>query len=373
MKKGNGTPGRNDPCPCGSGVKYKKCCLHGPRSSSEATSPIGTGLPVGQTEYVSEGTVSYESLEFKPNPDISENIGSQLQKALSSQHFESGEQAQAFAEQFIESQNNRGLDEFHGLSPAQMQSMLTAPMQSIPFMDLPENFSVDIDIPFVLFFDQLLMAVGNGAFKPTATGNLPRNFCRRVGLLHWGEEQYAEKTRYSNINSELDYPELNCFRHTCELAGYLKKYRGKYIIGNECKRLMKSGGFSAVYRGLFDVFNNKFNWAFADQHPDLHIVQNSWAFSLFLLQKHGADWKPTGFYEDAFLNAFPALIDSVENRTYSSPENTIKSCYRLRVIRHWMSWFGLAQIEDRGAAKPYEKNLYIRKTELADEVVIFKC
>ncbi|WP_250243489.1 SEC-C metal-binding domain-containing protein, partial [Escherichia coli] len=21
-------PGRNDPCPCGSGKKFKKCCLH---------------------------------------------------------------------------------------------------------------------------------------------------------------------------------------------------------------------------------------------------------------------------------------------------------------------------------------------------------
>ncbi|MSE17613.1 YecA family protein, partial [Pantoea agglomerans] len=21
-------PGRNDPCPCGSGKKYKQCCLH---------------------------------------------------------------------------------------------------------------------------------------------------------------------------------------------------------------------------------------------------------------------------------------------------------------------------------------------------------
>jgi len=24
------TPGRNDPCPCGSGKKYKKCCGKGP-------------------------------------------------------------------------------------------------------------------------------------------------------------------------------------------------------------------------------------------------------------------------------------------------------------------------------------------------------
>ncbi|MES9842432.1 MAG: SEC-C metal-binding domain-containing protein [Candidatus Thiodiazotropha endolucinida] len=29
MKKREQTPvGRNDPCPCGSGKKYKKCCLH---------------------------------------------------------------------------------------------------------------------------------------------------------------------------------------------------------------------------------------------------------------------------------------------------------------------------------------------------------
>jgi len=27
MKLGNLKPGRNDPCPCGSGLKYKKCCL----------------------------------------------------------------------------------------------------------------------------------------------------------------------------------------------------------------------------------------------------------------------------------------------------------------------------------------------------------
>ena len=24
--QGSGQPGRNDPCPCGSGKKYKKCC-----------------------------------------------------------------------------------------------------------------------------------------------------------------------------------------------------------------------------------------------------------------------------------------------------------------------------------------------------------
>ncbi|HYD92520.1 MAG TPA: tetratricopeptide repeat protein, partial [Flavobacterium sp.] len=30
-------PGRNDPCSCGSGNKYKNCCLHTPRSNNPAT------------------------------------------------------------------------------------------------------------------------------------------------------------------------------------------------------------------------------------------------------------------------------------------------------------------------------------------------
>jgi hypothetical protein len=33
MKK----PGRNEPCPCGSGKKYKKCCLHAPKPSVGGT------------------------------------------------------------------------------------------------------------------------------------------------------------------------------------------------------------------------------------------------------------------------------------------------------------------------------------------------
>jgi hypothetical protein len=27
MKRKSKKPGRNDPCPCGSGLKYKKCCM----------------------------------------------------------------------------------------------------------------------------------------------------------------------------------------------------------------------------------------------------------------------------------------------------------------------------------------------------------
>lgn len=32
IKKGKDEPGRNDPCPCGSGKKYKQCCLKGSKA-----------------------------------------------------------------------------------------------------------------------------------------------------------------------------------------------------------------------------------------------------------------------------------------------------------------------------------------------------
>ncbi len=43
---------RNDPCPCGSGKKYKKCCYHKDRGSSETEYPIGTVALYGPDDKV---------------------------------------------------------------------------------------------------------------------------------------------------------------------------------------------------------------------------------------------------------------------------------------------------------------------------------
>lgn len=44
-KKPKTKTGRNDPCPCGSGLKYKKCCLHKHRNAKHEKSiqmPVAT-------------------------------------------------------------------------------------------------------------------------------------------------------------------------------------------------------------------------------------------------------------------------------------------------------------------------------------------
>lgn len=77
--------GRNDACPCGSGLKYKKCCL-GRQNLGPPTS----------------GTAS---------------VFAEIRHALQGRQFSSLEELQSFADRFMRQRNQASLDDFHGLSP----------------------------------------------------------------------------------------------------------------------------------------------------------------------------------------------------------------------------------------------------------------
>jgi hypothetical protein len=366
--------GRNDPCPCGSGKKYKKCCLHAPSDSaatgnSAAGGNVYTELPNSDADYVESGSAKQSGVL---NPALSNRVNDDLRDALAGQQFESIEQANAFVQQHMAQRNSTGLAEFHGLSPEQMNLLINHPFDSPALVTFPDNYRVDDTVPYVFFFDRLLAAVGNNNFKPTERGNLPRNFCRVVALKWEGEDGYAKRTRYGGINSESDFFELNCFRHVCEFAGYLRKYRGKYIIGKECRQLLKVGGPSAVYRGLFKTYSTKLDWGFGDGYPEfLSLIQRFWAFALYLLQQFGDQWRPAGFYENAFLRAFPALADPTLETSYQSAEEAVKAAFRIRVLQHWLPMFGLAEFENLEPDELLSRNYRVRKTPLADQVAVF--
>ena len=80
--------GRNDPCPCGSGKKFKRCCMEKDKSA-----PSGCGAAE-----VSEG----------------------LREAMEGRQFNSLAEVKAFAASYTQQRNQRPLGEFHSLSPEQM-------------------------------------------------------------------------------------------------------------------------------------------------------------------------------------------------------------------------------------------------------------
>ena len=305
--------GRNDPCPCGSGKKFEHCCLG---KASSTTSSHGA-----------------------------DNMSETLRKALEGRQFHSLEEAQAFLDQLTQQRNRRPLDEFHGLSPEQMHRMLNFPFTSPELVHFPEVLEVLPVAPILTLFELLASAIGEQGLKPTAKGNLPRNFCREAALAYWGEQQYKENTRFGGINREDDFADLHVARLVAELAGLIRKYKGRFILGRECRRLLAGGGLAAIYPRLFRAYVEEFNWAYRDGYPELPFIQSAFLFTLYLLTRYGDTWRPQVFYEDAFLGAFPQLLEEVPPSQLFSPGETVRRAYTWRSLVHFAGYLGLATVE----------------------------
>ena len=122
--------GRNDPCPCGSGKKYKHCCL-GRSNETDRNS-------------------------------INQQVMKEVKERLESLEFESLEEVQEFIDGFMERKNRVPQIDFLGLSSEQVHRMLHHPLETLQDMVRfdhalePRSFQ---DIPIVkksAFYDQYI-------------------------------------------------------------------------------------------------------------------------------------------------------------------------------------------------------------------------
>ncbi len=185
--------GRNDPCPCGSGKKYKKCCLIGEKPAAANNGAAGV-------------------------------VSAELRQALQDRQFGSLEEVQAFVAIHTQERNERPLDEFHGLSPGQMYHMLHLPFTSPELVQFPAVLDTCPTAPILTLFERLAAAIGEQGLKPTTKGNLPQKFCREAALAYWGKENYREKTQVGGINREEDFFDLHVTRTVAELSGCIRMH-----------------------------------------------------------------------------------------------------------------------------------------------------
>ncbi len=186
--------------------------------------------------------------------------------------------------------------------------------------------------PVLTLFKLLADAIGEQGLKPTAKGNLPRNFCREAALTYLGKQKYWENTRYGGINREEDFDDLHVTRLVAELAGLVRKYKGKFILSRNCRHLLAEGGLAAIYPRLFRAYVEQFNWAYRDGHAELRFIQQAFLFTLYLLIRYGDTWRAQAFYEDAFLRAFPMALDDVPQSRCLLPR---RNCAAATLGAHW--------------------------------------
>jgi hypothetical protein len=333
--------GRNDPCPCGSGLKYKKCCADKTQDGAE---PTGAGAGAAMDE---------------------------LKKILQGQNFGSLEEANAFVGRFMQQRNEAPVVDFHGLSSEQMHRMLNFPFETPGLATLTSPLPAAPQAPISALCNLLVEAIGEQGVKATATGNLPRTLCREAALAYWGEEKYRHETRFGEIRTEPDFGELHVTRLVAEFAGVIRKYKGKFIIGGECRKILAVKGQAGIYPRLFKAYVNEYNWGYRDRMGEVPFIQQSILFSLYLLSKYGGDWKSNTFYEDCFLEAFPQLISQVPPMgQFYSPEEVLRRTYSLRCLDRFATFLGLVELE-RPGNESYSEGFQLRKLPLLDQVVQF--
>ncbi len=311
--------GRNDPCPCGSGIKYKKCCL-------------------GKQESI-------------PSDRGADAVSADLRRAIEGMQFGSLDEVQAFVGRHTLQRNRKPLDEFHGLSAEQMHCMLNLPFASPDLVHFPEVLDERPAAPIMSLFAMLSDAIGDKGLKPTAKGNLPQKFCREAALAYWDEDQYRENTRFGGINREEDFLDLHITRLTAELAGLIRKYKGRFILSRDCRAVLNGQGLAALYPRLFRAYVEQFNWGYWDRYPELRLIQTAFLFTLYLLTRYGDTWQPHEFYENGFLSAFPMVLDELPHDQVFTPEEEVRNCYTWRTLIHFAGFFGLANVEPVSAKR----------------------
>lgn len=331
--------GRNDPCPCGSGHKYKACCL---------------GRPGPRPE---------------PHPGLAEATAD-LKGLLQDRSFASLAEAQAFLDREVLKRNRTPREDFFGLSPEQMRRFLEAPFASPEIVTFAPVLSIEPRAPILDLFTFLVNAIGEGV-KPTAKGNLPRGLCREAALAYWGEAEYQRHTEFGGINKEEDLLDLHVTRLVAELAGLLRKYGGRFIVTRKCRNLLSSEGTRAIWPELLRAYAAEFNWGYRDRHPDLPIIQQSFVFSLYVLSRFGEEWCPTAFYENAFLRAFPTSLQDLPQDPLYTPEMSVHACYRHRVLQGFAGFLGLAVVEPTTRDR-YPMAFQVRRLPLLAEAVTFR-
>ena len=315
--------GRNDPCPCGSGKKFKKCCME-----KDESAPSGCGAA---------------------------GVSGELREAMEGRQFNSLAEVQAFTDRYTQQRNQRPLDEFHGLSPEQMYPLLYSPFASPELVHFPEVLDTTPAVPVLTLFTLLTEAIGETGLKPTAKGNLPQKFCREAALNYWGEETLRENTQFGGINREEDFIDLHVTRLVAELAGLIRKYKGRFILSRDCRSLLNGEGAAAIYPLLLKTYIEQFNWGYRDGYPEIRFIQSAFLFTLYLLTRYGDTWRPHIFYEDSFLRAFPMVLQEMPPDTLIAPDETVRNCYTWRTLVDFAGFFGLAAVE------PVSKKLLCRE------------
>lgn len=275
-------------------------------------------------------------------------------------------------ETFMHLHNNAPVDDFSGLTPNEMYRLLHdvysehSPIRLANEMD--DNTLNQIPL-FRLAEIFLRILERENTIKLTPGGALPQRilvelYDKRIILEDAIEQGYAK------VRREIDCRAIQSARITVELAGFVKKTKGKLSLTKAGSKVMVAGDRNIFFKKFIQTYTNKFAWSFNDFFTEAPIGQLGWAFSVILLDRFGGHSLNARFYANKYLKAFPnSLLFFQPN--YSTPEEYFVSCYSFRTFAQFFEWFGFVSATGQrniltGEEKKYSKTLLLNKIFLIE-------
>lgn len=294
-----------------------------------------------------------------------------IQSALGKETFPSIAELNARLVSIMRVQNSAALDEFDGLSPEQMSRFLYYPFESSHLIEFSPDIQCAAASPFMRLFLFLIEHCSESSgLKATVNGNLLRALCRDAAIEYCREEENREQWKYSRITTESDFMELHTVRIIAVAAGFIKKVRGRFMLTKSGKNIVNTGITGKTLIELLMAYTRKFNWGYNDLYQELPIVQDSFLYTLFVLQKHGDVFRPSSFYADLFIKAFPGALQEVTETPFCSKEEEVRRCYILRSLERFACFWGFAE-RKKGQGSFTGRNFELKKTTLLDQMVSF--
>ena len=296
--------GRNDPCPCGSGKKYKHCCID--------------NAPKHQAQLI-EGLE--QALAMNPNLNLDE--------------------LNALVQHKIIQQNNQPRAEFCGLSSNQLANWMNAPFNELELLTIrtPDDLSGSPVMRYLeLILDEAMEQ--DGSFKATAKGNLPAKLVKKASEL-LPEFAIAEFETAPSISdyvgsNEDKFDALHYTRILADLAGIIYLRKGRYHIKKTVQKQYQTQGINAFFLPMLEVAATKFNWNYMDGFDDNVDLRPIWLFMLWRLQSHGAI---NQMIKEVCI-AFPALVRQFPPNEFGTPEAYLGICIKARFIKRFLEFWG---------------------------------